>query len=260
MKNYANLNDKQKKDLIQKHYVQEMLSFAVIAAKYNTYANKVRRDAVKYNIDIRDKSQAQKTALDKGRHTHPTKGKKRSEKEKQNIGLGVMKAWENIDAEELKRRQDKARSNWNKLSPQEQKNILQKANSAVRLSSSIGSKMELYLLEQLIADGYRVDFHKEQTLVNTKLQIDLFLPTMGIAIEVDGPSHFEPVWGEDALEKNQKYDNKKNGIILGKGLALIRIKQSKDFSKTRANVIYQELKHKIETIKTSKDKYIEIGE
>jgi very-short-patch-repair endonuclease len=119
--------------------------------------------------------------------------------------------------------------------------------------------MELYILERLIADGYKVDFHKEQLLVNTKLQIDLFLPTMGVAIEIDGPSHFEPVWGEDALKKNKKYDSKKNGIILGRGLNLIRIKQTKDFSKSRASIIYDQLKELLSNQK-SISKYVEIGE
>jgi very-short-patch-repair endonuclease len=73
------------------------------------------------------------------------------------------------------------------------------------------------------------------------LQIDLFLPKLNVAIEVDGLSHFEPVWGSETLKRNQKYDNKKTGLILGKGLVLVRIKQFKDFSKARGDVVYQDL-------------------
>jgi very-short-patch-repair endonuclease len=187
-------------------------------------------------------------------------GKKRSEEEKQKIGLGVMESWDKLSDKELERRKKIARDNWEKLSPDEQQQILKKANSAVRQSSSLGSKMELYILEKLLADGYKVDFHKEQMLVNTKLQIDLFLPTMGVAIEIDGPSHFEPVWGDDALQKNKKYDTKKNGIILGKGLTLIRIKQTKDFSKSRASIVYNQLKELLNNQNNTTSKYIEIGE
>ena len=64
---------------------------------------------------------------------------------------------------------------------------------------------------------------------------------MNTAIEIDGPSHFLPVWGEEALKKAQNYDQKKQGLILGKGLALIRIKQTKDFSKSRASLILNDL-------------------
>ena len=80
------------------------------------------------------------------------------------------------------------------------------------------------------------------------MQIDLFLPTLNIAIEVDGPSHFKPVWGQENLKRNKGYDNKKTGLILGKGLVLIRIKQTKDFSKARAQTIYSTLKDYIQNI------------
>jgi predicted Fe-S protein YdhL (DUF1289 family) len=195
MKQYNKMSDTEKKNILEKEYTKNLSSFAEIAALYDTYANKLRRDAIKFNIPIRNKSEAQKLALKEGRHSHPTMGKKRSEEEKQKIGLGVMEAWDNMSDQELDRRKKIAKTNWEKLSQDEQQEILRKANVAVRQSSSLGSKMELYILEKLLSDGYKVDFHKEQILVNTKLQIDLFLPTMDVAIEVDGPSHFEPVWG-----------------------------------------------------------------
>jgi very-short-patch-repair endonuclease len=103
----------------------------------------------------------------------------------------------------------------------------------------------------LLKNGYKTDFHKEHILSNTKLQIDLFLPTMNIAIEVDGPSHFLPVWGDDVLLKNQKYDKKKTGLIIGKGLSLIRIKQTRDFSKSRADLIVIKLLAAIESVKNN---------
>jgi very-short-patch-repair endonuclease len=92
----------------------------------------------------------------------------------------------------------------------------------------------------------------------------LFLPELDIAIEVDGPSHYEPVWGTDSLNRNIKYDQKKTGLILGKGLVLIRIKQTKDFAPARAEVIYSKLKLTINNIKNKfpdKDnRYFTIGE
>lgn len=248
--NYDKLSDKQKKDLISKEYEINNLSFREIAEAYGTYANKIRRDAIKFKINIRDKSQAQKNALQTGKAEHPTQGKTRSESVKEKIGMSVMTSWENLDAATIQKRKDKARKNWENLPEDVKQNILKEANIAVRQASKIGSKLETYLLNQLLKDGYRVEFHKEQTLSNTKLQIDLFLPTLNTAIEIDGLSHFEPVWGQDTLSRNQGYDNKKTGLILGKGLVLIRIKQLKDFSPSRAKVLYNELKTILENIKT----------
>jgi very-short-patch-repair endonuclease len=238
---YTELSDAQKKSILTDLYINEKLSFATIATKFQTYANKIRRDAVKFGIEIRDKSEAQKNALETGSHCHPTKGKKRSEKTKEQIGMSVMKSWDNLSENELDARKEQSRKNWENLDQNTKDNILKMANDAVRLASKTGSKLEKYLLNKLIKDSYKVDFHKEQTLSNTKLQIDLFLPSMNIAIEVDGPSHFEPVWGDDSLKRNKKYDNKKEGLITGKGWHLIRIKQKKDFSKSRADLIYIEL-------------------
>ena len=246
---YDNLSDAQKMNLIKIEYSNNNKSFADIAQTYHTYANKIRRDAVKFNIKIRNKSEAQKNALKTGKIDHPTKGKNRSEQTKNKIGYSVMKSWENLDAQTLEYRKQKAKENWESLSEDKKQEILHQANSAVREASKKGSKLELFLLEQLMQDGYKVEFHKEQSLLNTKLQIDLFLPTLNIAIEVDGPSHSEPVWGSDALKRNKVYDNKKSGLILGKGLVLIRVKQNKDFSKSKARVIYSELKQYIENIK-----------
>jgi very-short-patch-repair endonuclease len=81
---------------------------------------------------------------------------------------------------------------------------------------------------------------------------------MNVAIEIDGPSHFLPVWGDDALKRNQKYDQKKTGLLLGKGLSLIRVKQQHDYSNARALLVYNKLKIAIDIIKDNTNTTIEI--
>jgi len=234
---YDNLTDLDKKQIIQDLYITKKMSFGSIAKKYNTYANKLRRDAHKFNIKIRDKSEAQKNAIKTGTHKHPTKGTSRPQKIKEKIGHSVMKSWENLSESELSVRKEKSRQKWDAMDENTKKEILKMANQAVRETSKVGSKLEKFLLNSLLNHGYKIEFHKEQTLLNTKLQIDLFVTDHNIAIEVDGPSHFAPVWGSDSLSKNKKYDAKKEGLILGKGWKLIRVKQTMDFSKSRASLI-----------------------
>lgn len=247
---YNNLSDKDKKELISDLYSKQGQSFSDIALSYDTYANKIRRDAVKFNIKIRDKSEAQKNALKTGKHSHPTKGKERSQITKQKIGLGVLNSWENLDEQEIAERKLKAKQNWENLDDNVKQTILQSANKAVRETSKTGSKLEKYIHKQLLSDGYKVEFHKEQVLVNTRLQIDLFVPSINLAIEVDGPSHFQPVWGEQSLSRNKSYDSKKEGLILGRGWNLVRIVQTKDYSDSRASLTYQSL---IDTIKNNEN-------
>ena len=115
MKTYKELSDKEKKIIIQKLYEKENKSFSDIAKEYDTYANKIRRDAIKYEINIKNKSEAQKLVLSKGKAKHPTKGKQRTEEEKNNIGMGVYKAWQSIDEEMLEKRKQKSADNWQKI-------------------------------------------------------------------------------------------------------------------------------------------------
>ena len=69
---YAQLNEQQKKDILFKMYLEQRLSLAEIAKQLNTYSNRLRRDAIKFEIKLRDKSKAQKNALKSGRPKHPT--------------------------------------------------------------------------------------------------------------------------------------------------------------------------------------------
>jgi very-short-patch-repair endonuclease len=242
MNQYEKLSDTEKTNIIKDLYETQNKSFKDIADRLGTYANKIRRDAIKFKINIRDKSEAQKNALMSGKTKHPTKGQKRSTDTKEKIGNAVLKSWEKLTDSQLQKRKLKAKENWENLSDDEKVQIQQKANRAVRATSKEGSKLEKFLVERLINDGYKIQFHQEQTLANTKLQIDILVPSINVAIEVDGPSHFAPVWGDDSLQKNIKYDQKKSGLILGKGLVLIRIKQNMDYSNSRSRLIYQKLK------------------
>lgn len=256
---YNQLDDNNKKDIISQLYIEQKQSFAEIADKYDTYPNRIRRDAKKLGIPIRNKSEAQKNALKQGKVEHPTKGTERDKETKNKIGKSLMSRWDNLTDTERQKIRETSLNNWNNKTDEEKKYMQQLANRAVRESSKSGSKLEKFIHQNLLAAGYKVDFHKEQILSNTKLQIDLFLKSHNIAIEVDGPSHFAPVWGEEALKKNQKYDANKTGLLLGKNISIIRIKQKKDFSLARANFICNKLHDTILYIIKQKDiQHIEI--
>ena len=171
LKSYNKLSDTEKKKAIEKMYLKELKSFGDIADTLGTYANKIRRDAKKFKIPIRNKSQAQANALKTGRTKHPTEGTERSEHTKSKIGLGLARSWDSMDELSKQKIIDQKRDQWNKLSEDQKANMQKSANDAVRLASKTGSKLEKYILEKLLKDGWRVDFHKEHMLVDTKLQI-----------------------------------------------------------------------------------------
>ena len=81
----------------------------------------------------------------------------------------------------------------------------------------------------------------------------MYLPDLNTIIEVDGPSHFLPIWGEDKLAKQIISDEQKNGIILSKGFAVIRVKNLSDFISLR---IKETLTRKVkETLKEIEKKF-----
>lgn len=247
------MNDFEKQKVIQEMYVDKKMSFADIAEKHGTYANKIRRDAIRFKFPVRNKSEAQKNALEMGKASHPTEGKIRSDEEKNKIALSMHSSWNNMSDEQRNKRKQDSKKRWNAMDETAKQNMLNAAHVAIRKSSVEGSKLEKFILSKLLEKEYKVQFHKEQILSNTKLQIDIFLPAENIAIEVDGPSHFEPVWGDDCLSRNQRYDQKKTGLILGKGIKLIRIKQTGDYSKAKAIILTNKLMDLLQNISNSKD-------
>ena len=251
-------------EFLKEEYVKNKRSFSDIAKELGTYTNKVVREARKLGIKPRDKSEAQKVALKSGRHAHPTKGKKRTGKAKEKISNSVYDFWDNMPDDDRLQRAAVARANWENMSEEQKQNFHRLSGEAIRKASREGSKLEKFLLTALTEAGIKVEFHKEHLLLNENLHIDLFLPEINVAIEVDGPSHFEPIWGEEALERTQKSDRQKNGLILNSGFVLIRVKQKKTISEKYKRDLSTSLICKLREISdkypSRENRYIEIGE
>ena len=250
-------------DKIVKMYTEENKSTYEIAEKFNTYPNKVRRILKKHGYNLKDKSAAQKTALEKGRSTHPTKGKKRTYAEKLKISSSISDYWSGMSEEDRQDRVEQAKTRWTEMSEEDRQNLRDLSIQAIQRASTHGSKLENFILKALIKAGHRVEFHKKNLIPNEKLEIDLYIPVLKTIIEVDGPSHFLPVWGEEKLQKQIRADLHKNGLTLGRGYAIIRIKVLKNHISLKnkedvANLIIDNLK-KIENHFPPKPKrYIEI--
>jgi len=238
---YWSLKDKEKALLLKDAYNQKEMSWIQIANTLGTYPNKIRREAKRLGIESRTKSGAQKAALKSGRSSHPTEGKSLTEDTKLKISEGQGSIWDNLSKKERKKRSIKGKESWNKKTEQEKRELIKKGSEAIREAARTGSKLERFLLEALTERKYRVQFHKEHWLKNQNLETDLFIEDLRTAIEVDGPSHFSPVWGEKNLLKNQQSDLEKSGLILGEGLVLIRIKQTKRISQRYLRKILKDL-------------------
>lgn len=205
-------------------YTEEDKSTYEIAKHLNTYPNKVRRTLIKHGFELKSKSEAQKNALKTGRSYHPTEGKKRSSKEKLNISKGMVTHWGEMTKEQRENRINQAKERWQEMDLEQKDKMSRLAIEAIRKAGKEGSKLEKFVVERLKQEGHKVDFHNKTLIPTEKLEIDIYLPELRTIIEVDGPSHFLPIWGEEKLQKQIKADLHKSGLILSRGYAIIRVK------------------------------------
>lgn len=242
-----------------------------IAESLNTYSTKILR-ALKFLGKVmhgsedyfkRDYSEAQKLALEKGRARHPTEGKSLDKGHKEKIGQSRSKAYHDLSDEEKRKISDISKKNWEALGKAKQEEIRHLALESVREASRNGSKTERHLNNGLMKAGYTVDFHKTGLVFGNTLEVDLFLPEIKTAIEIDGPGHFMPIWGEEKLMKQKISDTAKQGILINAGYVIIRIRQiDKSISLTKMNHLLSLVLAEIESIKNKfplpKDRLIEI--
>lgn len=204
-----------------------------IAEFYSTYANKIRRILKKNQVEIRSKSEAQKSALKQGRSAHPTEGKERTEAEKIAISSSMISYWDNISDEEREKRSAIAKEQWNKLSDKEKHEMTQRGMRAIKKASTEGSKLERFVREFLQENNYNVESHVKNLIPKDKLEIDLYIRKLKLIIEIDGPSHFLPIWGDDRFSKQVASDLRKSGTLLSKGFVVIRVKAINNVSISR---------------------------
>lgn len=203
-------------------YVNEKLNIKDTANAVGTSEGKVKR-FLKKNGLTRTKGEAQALALKQGRAEHPTSGKKASQETKIKMSAAMHKAWVDLPEEEKEKRSKQSAERWANMSDKEKEEILSKAAKKVRETSKNGSKLERFLVDKLRENGYTVLHHCKHTFSSNELEMDLMLPDEKIIIEVDGPSHFLPLYGEEVLQKRMEADNRKSGIVINSGWKMIRI-------------------------------------
>jgi very-short-patch-repair endonuclease len=250
-------------------YKNQGCSTYVIAKKYNTYPNKIRRLLLKNNVELDDKSTAQKKALEAGRSKHPTKGTNRPEEVKIRISESVHEHWESLSESEREVRAEKARQQWDEMSEADRNALRDAAALAVREASKNGSKMERFLLDKLTSRGYNVLFHQTGLIPSDSLEVDLFIAELKVAIEIDGPSHFYPIWGktdadkQQILQKHINADARKSGLLLNAGFVVIRVKHlTKSLSNKHKRDVLDRIVEELEKIRkkfpSKKNRYIEL--
>lgn len=214
------------KKYLDDQYIKAERSTHDIAEELGTNPNKIRRALMHHNLPLRTRSDAQKKALEHGRHNHPTKDTKRDKVTKQRISATRSARWDSLTDDERKVLSDIAKKQWEGMSADHKQNMQLKAAEAIRKAALEGSILEKYLFAGIIEAGYYAEFHKEFLTTREKTHVDIYLPDLRTAVEVDGLSHFVPIWGQENLERTQRTDQAKNGLLLEKGIVVVRVKHT----------------------------------
>ncbi len=199
------------------------LSVAEVARKYNRSPSYVDRLFKKIGVKIRTRSEAQKLALESGRSKNPTKGVGHSDSAKINMSEKAANRWARMPEGERKKIQMLAKERWDKIPESEKIEMRRRAGVALRKVAKEGSEIEQYLEKGLVEAKYNTLKHVKD-FMNGEYEIDLYLKDEGIAIELDGPHHFLPIFGDKRFEQTMKFDAAKNGALIGMGLTIIRVK------------------------------------
>lgn len=207
-----------------------------IASHFNTYPNKIARMLKKSGKELRSKEEAGKIAVELGKIKPPMLGKKRTEEDKAKIGAARAKKWATMSQDELEAFKEGARERWKAESDEDKVERQRLAGEALRRASVEGSKAEKFLYKELTKAGFNVIMHKSGLIPGEKFEVDLYLPDLLVAIEIDGPQHFLPVYGEESLQRAIKYDTIKNGALIQRGFCILRVKYLMKSSSNYSNL------------------------
>jgi very-short-patch-repair endonuclease len=243
------------KKIVYMYFDQGMSSYE-IAEKVGTYAKKISRDIEGAGYQLRDYSASQSLRIANNPSLHPTKGKKRSKETKEKISQSVAEQWKAISPEEHERRREICRDNFAARTDKEE--MKKKGLDAIRKAAETGSKLEKYLADLLVENGYYVLIHQKHQIQDKKMHLDILLPVERIAIEVDGPSHYTEAWGSERLAGTQKADNKKNGLLLACGHSVVRVRQPEAVSQYFARTTGEALLELLNNIKGKSPKIYRI--
>ena len=229
--------------------------------QHKWYPNKILRIIKDVGI-VRTLSDAQKNAIDNGSSLHPTKGRKRTDKEKENISKGYDSYFDSMSEEEKKEyitaKKSIGKKNWDNKSEEERTNtIFNMRKEQKKNMKELGSKskIEYNIYEELKKRGHVVK--DKYVYEKTGEEIDI-LTGVNLAIEIDGPTHWANIYGEETFNKNIAKDLKKNEKLIAAGFFVLRVRVSSSKSSRRVRLYVDQIEQWINS--EDKSKLTTIGE
>ena len=100
-----------------------------------------------------------------------------------------------------------------------------KYNNTHKIKGTRVSKLETYIQKQLLEKYPSLTFlFNDKTAINSEL--DIYIPSLKLAFELNGIFHYEPVFGENKLQKIQENDENKFQKCINNNISLCVIDTS----------------------------------
>lgn len=246
MRTFDEYSESELVSLVDKLHNVDKLSLREIARQLKTYPVKLYRFCSKHDIPTLTKSESLKSGYESKRIKPHMAGKKRTEEEKIKIGEGQHKYWDQLSEEERNKRGLQQSEVFSKRTDKAE--FSRKGCQAIRRAVDEGSKFEKALIAFFNKEGIHYIHHYKGLLPATKLEVDFYLPEHSLVIEVDGPSHFTADFGISNYASQMKADNKKNGLVLGLGASILRLRHGRVLYKRDYNNVCIYLKGIIGTL------------
>ena len=122
-------------------------------------------------------------------------------------------------------------------------------NNRNKTNGTRRSKIEVWIENELKKEyGFEIIFNGKEA-INSEL--DIYIPSLGLAFELNGIFHYEPIYGKDKLESIKNNDDRKFQACLERNieLCIIDTTSSKNFKPERdkkyLDIINNVIKYKI---------------
>lgn len=119
-------------------------------------------------------------------------------------------------------------------------------NLELRPKKTGRSKLEIHL-ENYVKEKYsNLIILCNDRITCSGVELDFFFPDFNLAIEINGPTHYTPIYGQEMFDLISKNDHKKQKICEQKGIELIIIPDQGNFSQKK----FQKIKESLDIILT----------
>lgn len=85
------------------------------------------------------------------------------------------------------------------------------------------SKAEIKILEAINQKFPELEVLCNNRTLLSGLELDLYIPSLKLGIEYNGPLHYQPIFGQEKLEKGQRYDTMKAQRAYDLGIRILTL-------------------------------------